>query len=74
MLCFKMVLARSQVPVVHAYNPSYSGGRNQEDCSSKPGQASGVTQGVGPELKPQYRPPPVPPKKDGSSKAHFFFF
>jgi hypothetical protein len=22
--------------VAHAYNPSYSGGRDQEDCSSKP--------------------------------------
>jgi hypothetical protein len=24
--------------VAHAYNPSYSGGRDQEDCGSKPGQ------------------------------------
>jgi hypothetical protein len=23
-------------PVAHACSPSYSGGRNQEDCSSKP--------------------------------------
>jgi hypothetical protein len=51
-------------------NPSYSEGRDQEDCSSKPAQgnssedpiskipntkrAGGVAQGVGPELKPQY--------------------
>jgi hypothetical protein len=49
--------------------PSYSGGRDQEDCSSKPGQiihktlpqkhpsqksAYGVVQRVGSELKPQY--------------------
>jgi hypothetical protein len=25
-----------QAPVVQAYNPSYSGGRDQEDCGSKP--------------------------------------
>jgi hypothetical protein len=24
-----------QPPVAHTYNPSYSGGRDQEDCSSK---------------------------------------
>jgi hypothetical protein len=28
----------SWAPVAHAYNPSYSGGRDQEDCGSKPGQ------------------------------------
>jgi hypothetical protein len=26
-------------PVAHSYNPSYSGGRHQEDCDSKPAQA-----------------------------------
>jgi hypothetical protein len=26
----------SRVPVAHTYNPSYSGGRDQEDLSSKP--------------------------------------
>jgi hypothetical protein len=26
----------SQEPVAHTYNPSYSGGRDQEDRSSKP--------------------------------------
>jgi hypothetical protein len=30
----------SQAPVVHAYNSSFSGGRDQEDCSSKPAQAN----------------------------------
>jgi hypothetical protein len=25
-----------QAPVAHVCNPSYSGGRDQEDCSSKP--------------------------------------
>jgi hypothetical protein len=29
----------SQVPVAHTCNPSYSGDRDQEDCSSKPAQA-----------------------------------
>jgi hypothetical protein len=54
----------------HTYNPSYSGGRNQEDHDSKPAQASssqdpssknssqkragGVAQGLGPEFKSQY--------------------
>jgi hypothetical protein len=32
---FKIALD-SQVPVAHAYNPSYSGGRHQENHSSKP--------------------------------------
>jgi hypothetical protein len=51
-------------------NPSYSGGRDQEDSSLKPSQtkssralisknpsqhrAGGVVQDVGPEFKPQY--------------------
>jgi hypothetical protein len=26
--------------VAYAYNPSYSGGKDQEDCSSKPAQAN----------------------------------
>jgi hypothetical protein len=26
----------SQAPVTHTYNPSYSGGRDQEDHNSKP--------------------------------------
>jgi hypothetical protein len=55
------------VLVAHAYNPSYLGGREQEDHSSKPAQANssrdpiskipkagGVAQGVGPEFKTQY--------------------
>jgi hypothetical protein len=60
----------SREPVAHVYNPNYSGGRDQEDCSgSQPRQivletlpgknpsqkrAGGVAQGVDPELKPQY--------------------
>jgi hypothetical protein len=55
--------------VPHAYNPSYSGGRDQEDFASKPAQANSsqdpvlkkthhqkglVAQGKGPEFKPQY--------------------
>jgi hypothetical protein len=47
--------------VAHTYNPSYSGGRDQEDHSSKPAQANssqdpiskkggrGVAQGIGAE-------------------------
>jgi hypothetical protein len=56
--------------VVHACNPSDSGGRDQEDCvqgqprqivhetlsqkNSSQKRAGGVAQGVGPEFKPQY--------------------
>jgi hypothetical protein len=56
--------------VAHAYNPSYSGGRDHEDCGSKPAwanslrepilknpsqkRAGGVTQGEGLVFKPQY--------------------
>jgi hypothetical protein len=57
------------VPVAQACNPSYSGGKNQEDHSSKPTgtvretlsqnnpspkRAGRVAQGVGPEFNPQY--------------------
>jgi hypothetical protein len=62
----------SQVLVTHACNPSYSGGRDQEDRGlntpqadssarpylKKPWWAGGVAKGEGPEFKP-----PVPPKK-----------
>jgi hypothetical protein len=57
--------------VAHACNPSYSGGRDQEDCGLKPVQANssqdpvskkpsqkragGVAQGEGPEFKLQYQ-------------------
>jgi hypothetical protein len=56
--------------VAHTCNPSYSGGRDQEDHSWKPAwantsqdlisekpiikRAGGGAQGVGPEFKPQY--------------------
>jgi hypothetical protein len=32
----------SWVPVAHTYNPSYSGGRDQEDHSSKPDKANSL--------------------------------
>jgi hypothetical protein len=31
-----------QVPVAHACNPSYSGGRDQDDCDSKPAWANSL--------------------------------
>jgi hypothetical protein len=34
--------ARGQAPVAHTCNPSYSGGRDQEDRSSKPAQANSL--------------------------------
>jgi hypothetical protein len=33
---------KSQVPVVHTCNPSYSGGRDQEDLGSKPAGANSL--------------------------------
>jgi hypothetical protein len=58
-----------QVPVAHSCNPSYSGGRDQEDCSLKPAWTNSLqepilknpsqkrtgrmAQCVGPEFKPQ---------------------
>jgi hypothetical protein len=60
----------SQAPGAHVCNPSYSGGRDQEDGGSKTAQANslrdpsskkpftkragGVAQGADPEFKPQY--------------------
>jgi hypothetical protein len=57
--------------VAHTCNLSYSGGRDQEDLSSKSAQANslrdpilkknhkkrteGVAQGIGPKFKPQYK-------------------
>jgi hypothetical protein len=61
----------SRALVAHTCNPSYLGGRDQEDQDSKPEanipetvppkkkasqkRAGGLTQGVGPRFKPQYR-------------------
>jgi hypothetical protein len=70
-LCEESILRSKQswASVAHTYNPSYSGGTDQENCSSvSPGnslqdpiskipntkRAGGVTQGIGPEFKPQY--------------------
>jgi hypothetical protein len=56
----------TQVPVAHACNPSYSGGRDQEDPSSKSAWTKKFARpylekpftkiglGEGPEFKPQY--------------------
>jgi hypothetical protein len=35
-LSLSKIPAKSQAPVSHAYNPSYSGGGDQEDHSLKP--------------------------------------
>jgi hypothetical protein len=35
----KKMFTTRQEPVAQAYNPSYSGGRDQEDHGSKPAQA-----------------------------------
>jgi hypothetical protein len=57
-----------QALVTHACNPSYPGGKDQQDCGSKPAGANSlwdpipsqkragrVAQDEGPEFKPQYR-------------------
>jgi hypothetical protein len=38
----KIKLKKSQMLVAHAYNPSYSGGRDQEDHDSKPALANSL--------------------------------
>jgi hypothetical protein len=38
----KAKLFNSRVPVAHACNPSYSGGRDQEDHTSKPARANSL--------------------------------
>jgi hypothetical protein len=67
--------------VANVYNPSYTGGRDQEDhcwnpvivhqnlSQKNPSQtmAGGVAQGVGPEFKPQYC------KKKRVDSAKIFF-
>jgi hypothetical protein len=71
--------------VAHASNPSYSGGRNQDDHDLKAQanssrepilkisikkRAGGVAQGEGPEFKPQYH---KKKKKLPSQNINFFF-
>jgi hypothetical protein len=36
----------SWVPVAHTYYPSYSRGRNQEDCDSKPAKPNGLQDSI----------------------------
>jgi hypothetical protein len=72
--CFTILLQERlpgcRVQVAHTCNPSYSGGRDQEDCSLKPAGANSsqdpisktpntkragvVVQAEGSEFKPQY--------------------
>jgi hypothetical protein len=71
---------KSQALVAHSCNPSYSGGRNQEDCGSKTVQANSFVRpylkknlythqkraGVGPEFTSQYR------KKTNKTENHIY--
>jgi hypothetical protein len=66
-----------QAPVAHAWNPSYSGGRDQEDHDSKPVQANIIVPQdlsqkntlqkragrVAEGVGPQFNPQLHPPKK-----------
>jgi hypothetical protein len=36
------IMASSWAPVAHAYNPSNSGGRDQEDCGLRPALANSL--------------------------------
>jgi hypothetical protein len=62
----------SWAPVAHTCNPSYSGGRDQEDCGSKPAQANSLRDlrpnlkkthhknragGVAQGVGPEFKPP-----------------
>jgi hypothetical protein len=40
MIAIKKISYWSRTPVVHAYNPIYSGGRDPEDHSLKPARAN----------------------------------
>jgi hypothetical protein len=74
----------SWVAAAHTCNPSYSGGRGQEDLGSKPAQANrsylrkkpvtkkragGVAQGVDPEFKPQNHKKKKKEKKEKGRKG-----
>jgi hypothetical protein len=73
----------SQAPVAHACNPSYSGGRDQEDCSLKPTWANGSRDpilkktlhknragGVAQDVSPEFKPQKQKTKKVHDSR-HF---
>jgi hypothetical protein len=47
--------------VAHAYNPSYSGGRDQEDCGSKTVQANSLRETL--SLKKKKKPSQTSQKK-----------
>jgi hypothetical protein len=67
--------------MAHTCNPSYSKGRDQEECSSKPAssrdpilkvpnyskRADGVAQGAGLEFKPQNQKQTKKPKQSRNS-------
>jgi hypothetical protein len=73
------------MPVTHAYNPTYSGGRDQEDWGLWPAWANssvrlylkkplqkrtgGVADGVGPEFKLWYIPPQKKPQTTNVGKV-----
>jgi hypothetical protein len=75
------------VLVAHACNPSFSGGTDQEDYSSKPAEANssrdpilkkaikkragGMAQGVGSEFKPQNQKPKTKNQNKKTSRGFF---
>jgi hypothetical protein len=69
----------SQVPVAHACNPSYSAGRDQEDCGSNPAQANSLWNLIsktpitekdwwnGSRCRPRVQTPVLPKKNHGKA-------
>jgi ABC-type cobalt transport system substrate-binding protein len=73
------IIVLIKLHVVHAYNPSYSGGRDQEDCGSiskipNTKRAGGAAQGVGPEFKPWYHKRKKKRKLHESNKQEWIIF
>jgi hypothetical protein len=72
------------MPVAHACNPSYSGGRNQEDSGSKPAQANSSQDSISKKkpitnkrasrvvqgVDPEFKPQ-YHHKKNNKKKIHF---
>jgi hypothetical protein len=65
----------SQALVAHAYNPSYSGGRDQEDHNSKPDQGNSFMRHYLKKKNPSQKRAGLSssPSTDKKKKANFVF-
>jgi hypothetical protein len=57
--------------MAHTYNPSYSGGRNQEDHSSKSPQANSLQDPISKKYPPQKRAGGVAQGEGPEFKPHY---